>query len=413
MAPPARPLPAEALALIDQERVALPMPSPGASASGLPPLHSGTSTPTSSRGTAQPFKAAAHALESPSAGSAELAADVPVLHLPPRSAGASASELPALTRSPTEDLGEGLATQHSMASLSSIGTGDLQMTIDSDTAPPFFDSRTPQSVPVEGSSSRAQGDVSPARRADHTAGSSSATDPLGATSKVGVRSASASPARRPAQPILSSSLEASPAFATPVPDSSPPEEPPAPLDVPALAYERLAADGNAAAEVTPQPSGNATAGSEPGRDAFGGSRQLMREVSELAYVDRDPLDGSPTRRFRPTADAEIGPEQASALFGLPEPPSAAASLEQLVSASTPHTDLSGDYAAEDAEESGSIGGVSSSVQKVPGGEDLFEGVEEELSIPVTPPHVLGALEGTQRVSDSAGSVMPPLDDPSV
>lgn len=413
MAPPARPLPAEALALIDQERVALPMPSPGASASGLPPLHSGTSTPTSSRGTAQPFKAAAHALESPSAGSAELAADVPVLHLPPRSAGASASELPALTRSPTEDLGEGLATQHSMASLSSIGTGDLQMTIDSDTAPPFFDSRTPQSVPVEGSSSRAQGDVSPARRADHTAGSSSATDPLGATSKVGVRSASASPARRPAQPILLSSLEASPAFATPVPDSSPPEEPPAPLDVPALAYERLAADGNAAAEVTPQPSGNATAGSEPGRDAFGGSRQLMREVSELAYVDRDPLDGSPTRRFRPTADAEIGPEQASALFGLPEPPSAAASLEQLVSASTPHTDLSGDYAAEDAEESGSIGGVSSSVQKVPGGEDLFEGVEEELSIPVTPPHVLGALEGTQRVSDSAGSVMPPLDTPSV
>ncbi|BDA47885.1 probable vacuolar protein sorting-associated protein 54 [Coccomyxa sp. Obi] len=415
MAPPARPLPAEALALIEQDRVALPMPSPSASASGLPPLHSGTSTPTSARGAAPPFRPT-HALESPSGRSVELAADVPVLQLPPRSAGASSSELLALTCSPTEDLGEGLATQHSMASMSSIGTADLQMTVEPDATAPFTDSRTPQSLSVEGSS-RAQGDASPVRRANHSVGSSSAADPLGATSNVGVHSASASPARRPAQPTFSTSLEASPTLATPVSGSSPPAEPLTPLDVPALAYERLAAEGNAAAEVPSQPSGNAAAGSEPGCDTLESSRQLMRKVSELAYVDRDPLDGSPTRRFRPTADAEVGPEQASALFGLPEPPSAAASLEQLVGAPSPHADLPGEYAAEEqkmgAEEPGSRGGVSSSGHRVPDGEDMFEGVEKELSVPLTTAHVVGVLEGTPRVSDSADPVLPPLDTSSV
>ena len=401
MAPPARPLPAEALALIDQQRVALPMPSPSASASGLPPLHSGTSTPTSSRGAAQPFRLA-HALDSPGARSAELAADLPVMQLPAQSAGASSSELPALTRSPTEDLGEGLATQHSMASVSSIGTADLQMTVEPDAITPFTDSRTPRPVPAEGGSSRARGDASPVRGADR---SSSDADPLGATSSVGVRSTSASPARAPAQQSFSSS----PTLATPVPGLSPSAEPSAALDVPALAYERLAAGGNSRPS---QPSVNAAADSEPGRDTHGGSRQLLREVSELAYVDRDPLDGSPTRRFRPTVDAEIGPEQASAFFGLPEPSSAAASLEQLVIAPSPHADLSGEYAAQEqglgAQESGGSEGVSNSGQKVPDGEDLFEGVEE-LSIPGTKGHVLGARDGTLDVSDSADPVMSPLD----
>lgn len=398
---------------MDQERVALPMPSPSASTSGLPPLHSGTSTPTSSRGTAQPFRAA-HALESPSTRSAELPADVPYLQLPPRSAGASSSELPALTHGPTEDLGEGLATQNSMASMSSIGTADLQMTVEPDANTPLADSRTPPSVPVNSGSSRAQGDASPARKADH---SSSAADPLGATSSVGVRSASASPARRPVQSTYSSSLEASPTLATPVPGSSPPVEPPAALDVPALAYERLAGEGNAAAGGPSQPSGNAAADIDPGGDTLGGSRQLLREVSELAYVDSDPLDGSPTRRFRPTMDAEIVPEQASAFFGLPEPPSAAASLEQVVSAPSPQADLPGEYAAEaqemGAKEPNSSGGVSSSGQRVPDGADIFEGIEEELSVPVTTAHVVGALEGTQMVSDSADSVMSPVDTSSV
>lgn len=33
-------------------------------------------------------------------------------------------------------------------------------------------------------------------------------------------------------------------------------------------------------------------------------RQLTREISELAYIDRDPVYGSPVRRYRPTDDAE-------------------------------------------------------------------------------------------------------------
>ena len=33
-------------------------------------------------------------------------------------------------------------------------------------------------------------------------------------------------------------------------------------------------------------------------------RALTREISELAYIDRDPVYGSPVRRYRPTDDAE-------------------------------------------------------------------------------------------------------------
>ena len=41
----------------------------------------------------------------------------------------------------------------------------------------------------------------------------------------------------------------------------------------------------------------------PDNSASAGIRALTREISELAYVDRDP-SGSPMRRYRPTEDAE-------------------------------------------------------------------------------------------------------------
>ena len=41
-----------------------------------------------------------------------------------------------------------------------------------------------------------------------------------------------------------------------------------------------------------------------GSSASADIRQLTREISELAYMDRDPVHGSPVRRYRGTDDAE-------------------------------------------------------------------------------------------------------------
>ena len=41
-----------------------------------------------------------------------------------------------------------------------------------------------------------------------------------------------------------------------------------------------------------------------GSSASADIRQLTREISELAYIDRDPVHGSPVRRYRGTDDAE-------------------------------------------------------------------------------------------------------------
>lgn len=409
MAPPARPLPAEALALIGRgsgASGALPMPTAGDSGpSGLPPLHSNTSTPTSSRGGSQPFRA--HALESPGSRS-ELSIDVPILQLPGSSPGGnSTSEQLTLARVPTEELGEGLMTQHSMASASSLGTVDLQMTIEPDAAPAAGEWTT-QRGPAGGGardenaaglqpSSTAQREPSPDRRPDS---STAVADPLGATSNVGVHGAAASPVRPP-QLAFSSSLGPSPTLATPPGEASSAAGRLPALDVPALASARLAAEECTGAEFTPmQPSWEAATGRNPGEAAFAGGRQLTRELSELAYVDRDPLDGSPTRRFRPTTDAEAGPEQAAALDATHESQPEAASLEQLLSGPSQDTVLSLEPATavvpagEDRE-------GETSRSSAPQGEDLFEGVEKELSAPFMDAGVGGlvaggALEGTDR-----------------
>ena len=383
MAPPARPLPAEALALIGRGSGggALPMPSSSEpSASGLPPLHSNLSTPTSSRGGAQPFRA--HALESPGSRS-ELSVDAPILQLLGSSPGGSSSEQLTLARVPTEELGEGLATQRSMASVSSLGTADLQMTIELDVAP-AASSWSAQPAPAgdgapEGNaaghpSSTAQRDASPDRGPEGGMPSSAAADPLGVTSNVGVRSAAVSPARPP-QLALSSSLGASPTLATPPVGASALTAASPDLDVPALAYARLAAEGSAAARDL--HSGEAIAGAA----AFAGSRQLTREVSELAYMDRDPLDGSPTHRFRPTTDAELGPEQAGVLY---ETQLESSGAEQLLGGPAEHVAQAQEPAAAQVfvgDEAGLGTEVPSSNDLSPV-EDLFVGVEKELSVPL-------------------------------
>lgn len=365
MAPPARPLPLEALALIGQGAgapVALPMPSASATpsaAASLPPLHSSASTPASGRGYVLPYPTGA--LESPGARS-ELAMDVPALQLPSRLASGSSPKLPTLARAPTEDLNEqrtaGLVSVPSIASTSSLGGADLRMILEPDAGPAGGLDSWSARLAVVGSNlageSSSRYAMTPDIEAEDGTGSTlgtAATDPLGASSTVGVRIPEAPPIRS-LQQQGSSSLGGSPTLPAPLGLFS--GGPSLPDDVPALAYAQLAAEHSTAEGLPVRPSGDVDwdgVGNSRGpteavsvADMSSGS-QLMREVSELAYVDRDPRNGSPMRRYRPTADAEIEP---AALPAEPKGELDARSLDSLLTGPSQAGEGAQDFPAEDS-----------------------------------------------------------------
>ena len=156
-------------------------------------------------------------------------------------------------------------------------------------------------------------------------------DPLGATGRVGRRSTDASP-RKPAAQSPADADNSSHGVPGWSPSkssagSSPSRHPTAPSES-ALPGMSLHAASAAPAALQPQDATSesqwATSGGHPAIDvpdeglslsrapeaplspdnsASAGIRALTREISELAYVDRDP-SGSPMRRYRPTEDAE-------------------------------------------------------------------------------------------------------------
>ena len=166
-------------------------------------------------------------------------------------------------------------------------------------------------------------------------------DPLGATVRIGRRSTDASPAKSGAQRSTGWSPSRSSAGSSPArqhqlfTDLSAPGAPqeiafsaaqPSPQpahDVPSAgswaAEPHVQSEDRRALEASsgggelhgPSDKGAGHEASSAGAVAQGweGSastdiRQLTREISELAYIDRDPVYGSPVRRYRPTDDAE-------------------------------------------------------------------------------------------------------------
>ena len=156
-------------------------------------------------------------------------------------------------------------------------------------------------------------------------------DPLGATGSVGRRSTDGSPhrpaAHRPAdaEDVSHRVLGWSPSRSSA--GSSPARQLKASSD---SAVPGMSLHADSAAEAALQPMQDASSASpgaasivhlndapvegislsrapgataSPDDSASAGIRALTREISELAYVDRDP-SGSPLRRYRPTDDAE-------------------------------------------------------------------------------------------------------------
>ena len=166
-------------------------------------------------------------------------------------------------------------------------------------------------------------------------------DPLGATVRVGRRSTDASPAMSGAQRSTGwspsrSSAGSSPArqhqlfsdlsapcapqeraFSAAQPSPQPAHDVPLPGSGAAEPHvqseDRTELEASSGRGELHGPSnegaGHETSSTGAVAQGWGGSasmniRQLTREISELAYIDRDPVYGSPVRRYRPTDDAE-------------------------------------------------------------------------------------------------------------
>lgn len=285
MAPPARPLPPEALTLMAQHSQASVSPAKDIDRGGQPTV----SLAAPQQHSASPMPSLG--VEQHPGGDLQTPAESP-------------SGLPGLAAAPSDNAlashAEGLSSQPSISS--SLAAAELQFAdapIAEDTVQQEHPDRgliqdLPYANDLSDSHAGAAHGQSPAAHARDVG-----ADPLGASSHVGTRSTGASPLKQPLTAFPRQHINHPSAAA-----------------ITDLSNQGLAglADGRGIAGEAHESAEHLTAGmasmEAAEREVFGRpeEQQLLRKVSELDYFSRDPSTGFPLPRYRPTADAEHGAE---------------------------------------------------------------------------------------------------------